>query len=216
MKKIIISTALLLASASANAALLDSSTLSIDAGSAIYMELAPDFWYRIDINGFNGIALGTTQRATGSHAGVPDGTESPNIDNPWNFFENTAMHQTTTPVTVLSDDGAGNVELDFSGWSYTWNGIPDIPMGDGPDGGVASVTCALDCGNGDSYTLSYLARHPAGDQSGFGGVPYSLYLTGTISAVPAPAAVWLFGSGLVGLAGIVCRRKSRQRINLVV
>jgi len=31
--------------------------------------------------------------------------------------------------------------------------------------------------------------------------------TPTPSAVPVPAAVWLFGSGLVGLAGIARRRK---------
>jgi len=32
--------------------------------------------------------------------------------------------------------------------------------------------------------------------------------TATVSAVPVPAAVWLFGSGLVGLAGVARRRKA--------
>jgi len=32
--------------------------------------------------------------------------------------------------------------------------------------------------------------------------------SGDVSAVPVPAAVWLFGSGLVGLAGIARRKKS--------
>jgi hypothetical protein len=37
------------------------------------------------------------------------------------------------------------------------------------------------------------------------GVPLSLSITP--SAVPVPAAVWLFGSGLVGLIGVTRRRK---------
>jgi len=35
----------------------------------------------------------------------------------------------------------------------------------------------------------------------------SVDLTGNVSAVPVPAAVWLFGSGLLGLAGLARRRK---------
>ena len=32
--------------------------------------------------------------------------------------------------------------------------------------------------------------------------------SGDISAVPVPAAVWLFGSGLIGLAGFDRRKKA--------
>lgn len=35
---------------------------------------------------------------------------------------------------------------------------------------------------------------------------YTLYLEGNISSVPVPAAAWLFGSGLLALAGIAHRR----------
>lgn len=34
--------------------------------------------------------------------------------------------------------------------------------------------------------------------------------TGTTSPVPVPAAVWLFGSGLAGIAGVARRRKARK------
>ncbi len=48
-----------------------------------------------------------------------------------------------------------------------------------------------------------------------GGTPISgtanLTLGGTLTPVPVPAALWLFGSGLVGLAGVGRRRNSTLR-----
>jgi hypothetical protein len=75
------------------------------------------------IGSFNGIHIGTTQLASGSHSGGINGTESPNIDEPWQFFGNTGMHQTTAPITLLFGTGDQWL-LDMSGWSVTWNGIP--------------------------------------------------------------------------------------------
>ena len=41
-----------------------------------------------------------------------------------------------------------------------------------------------------------------------GGAKGKYQTTGlAVTSVPVPAAVWLFGSGLVGLAGVVRRRK---------
>ncbi len=46
---------------------------------------------------------------------------------------------------------------------------------------------------------------------GIGGIDMSgtvaLELGGTVNVVPVPAAVWLFGSGLIGLAGLARRKK---------
>ncbi len=166
---------------------------------------------RTAISQYNGLIVGTTQDASGSHTGLPDGTESPDIDNPWGFYGNTGMHYSISPTNILSDDGAGNVTLDFSGWGIAWNGISRIDMStnawEGNAEGVAIVSCGVDCSAGDSYTLDYSAAIPIGDPSGIGGVRYNLHLEGTISAVPVPAAVWLFGSGLLGLLGFARVRK---------
>ncbi len=168
------------------------------------------------ISTYDGVILGSTQLASGSHSLGIDGTENPGIDNPWEFFGNTGMHQTTSDTTILSDDGAGTVTIDFTGWSVAWNGIADIPMGGdtanfAADTGIATMTCAVDCAIGDTYVLDYAAHVPLGDASGFGGVAYTVYLEGTIaaaSAIPVPAAVWLFGSGLLGLVGVARRKKT--------
>lgn len=150
--------------------------------------------------------LGITQLASGSHSGIPNGSESPNIDNPWVLLGSTGMHSTTSPVTILSDDGAGNVTIDMSGWRMTWNydAIIDLGSGDTTYGypeSTAVVTCAIDCSYGDSYILDYAAK--VGPGSTLTGLDYWLHLEGTI--VPIPSAVWLFGSGLLGLIGVARR-----------
>lgn len=136
-------------------------------------------------------------------------TEVPGIDEPWAFFGNTGMHFTNSAVTDLTGAGATR-NLDMSGWRVTWNGIPSINMGGGATGTLVCETDA--CADGDTYTLDYSAVVPVGDPSGFGGVSYQLHLEGTISipatVVPVPAAVWLFGSGLLGLVGVARRKKS--------
>jgi len=177
-----------------------------------------------NLSNFNGIILGTTQLASGSHSGPFNGTEQPGIDIPWEFSSNTGMHQSTSPINIISQ-----TELDFTGWSVTWNGIADINLGgcgqidpadnggfsgcdfdrDGTDDavntGIANITIT-----GDTYVLDYFANVSTFDPSGKGNAGYSLHLEGIIiHAVPVPAAVWLFGSGLLGLMG-VARYKKRS------
>lgn len=206
------------ASLGAHAALVNGSTLNIGAGSCFNMgggavcpPAAPGLSGQ-NVLGNNGLVLGTSQAATGSHTGAPNGSESPGIDQAWNFFGNTGMHLTTSNTNVLTASG-NMATVNFSGWAVTWNGIPIIPMGTGAWGagftnGVANVVCGVDCGNGDTYTLTYAATVPVGDPSNFGGTQYWIRLQGTVSAIPVPAAVWLLGSGLVGLVGVARRRKA--------
>jgi len=125
------------------------------------------------------------------------------IDSVWNFFGGDGWHTTKNALSITSDNGAGNVTLGMAGWNVFWNG-GDIDMGQGAD---AIVTCGVDCADGDSFTLDYNAVVPSG---AFIGVAYVLHLSGTVggpSAIPVPAAVWLFGSGLLGLVGVARRRK---------
>ena len=237
-KKLILSTAIVAAasagmSTSASAALAADAALSMDdpvLGGYYGNIIVGGTYFGMDTDGSgviekdertgvfqnDGIFLGTAQAASGSHTGLPDGSETPGIDAPWGFFGNTGMHQSTSAINVLSASG-NNATLDFSGWSVTWNGIADIPMGAGAHAGnadgVATLSCSGGTGNceaGSTYILEYSATVPLNDPSNFGGVKYVFHAEGTVGAavIPVPAAVWLFGSGLLGLVGVARRRKA--------
>ena len=144
-------------------------------GSWFTMELDPGNPTHISIAAFNHIQLGTTQ---------PGSAILPNIDQPWLFAGNLGVHQTTSDLTILTDDGAGNVALDFSVWDVSWNSIPSIPLGEGADNGIATMTCAVDCAFDDTFVIDYRATIPDGDPSGFGNVNYRIHIEGVISQLP--------------------------------
>ena len=160
------------------------------------------------------------------------------------FFANTASLTTVSDTTILSDDGNGNVTMDFSGlnlvrYSDNTNFREDIILSGGtqdcgtssdgictntfPDtydlsgiqnrgDSTAVITCANTCELNDTFTLDYSTIVAYDHPNGWGGIMSSVHLEGTIgaSAVPIPAATWLFGSGLLGLIG-VARRKQMPR-----
>ena len=150
-----------------------------------------------------GILLGVSQMVTSEVIGVPG-----SIDVTWNFFGNPGNHIQDGTISVAT--AAGNTAtINMTGWTVFWGDptSPDrgaIDMGTGAD---AVVTCGVDCGLNDTFTLDYTAVVPSG---AFQGVAYQLHLTGTIggAVIPVPAAVWLFGSGLLGLVGVARRRKA--------
>ena len=172
----------------------------MNQGGAANLEKTP-------ISMFAPIHIGGTQTSSGQHTGTVTGSESPAIDNAWNFFNNTGLSSLTSPVTVISSFGSTKI-LDFSGWGVNWGNFgpgglsgPTIPMG-----GLATIVCSTSsCSNSSTYTLDMDVHVPVA----FASVPYSLHLTGKVSSVPVPAAAWLFGSGIVGLAGVARRRRNK-------
>ena len=226
------------ASPTASAALANGVVLNFDAGvtDGSYGTVSSGSYFGMDTNGdgivkvyervamasSDGLIIGSAQAASGTHMGAPgcvnDGGvtcnntgENPGIDAAWSFSGNTGMHSTNSASNILAST-ANTADIDFSGWFVNWNGGPIDMSGiawEGNANGIANVTCGVDCAVGDSFTLTYSATVPASDP-GFGGVRYNLNLVGTVgaSAVPVPAAVWLFGSGLVGLAGVARSRKT--------
>ena len=135
----------------------------------------------------NGLVIGTSQPI------IPD------IDQLWtsNVVGVQGNHRTTSSVDVLSAS-----TLDFSGWVMT-SGGSDYAFGLGQ--GIATYTF-----DGTNFTVDYhwdAITHNGGVALGPLGVTvYDLHLAGTV--VPVPAAVWLFGSGLLGLIGFARQKKA--------
>ena len=181
----------------------------------------PEFSTYVNISSYEGLIIDgiTTQSASGSHSGTPNGSESPGIDNPWEWFGNTGMFFTSSPVTKI--DGSGNsVMLDMSGLNITWNGsiIPRVEDEFSLPNNPAIVTCLFTCADNETYLLTYQMALPGEcyyDPSCFGAVYryYDLSLRGVIvgndiSNVPVPAAIWLMISGLVGLVSFNRHQKA--------
>jgi hypothetical protein len=167
--------------------------------------------------GTTGLVIGVAGSPGAFHAGAPTAGDSNAIDAAWFFSSNTGSHWTSIGITGDTTTG-----LDFSGWNVAWSSLSAIPMTGGAwdatsgKGYIGATTDGVavfqwDGTDGGAYTLDYHATVPVGDPSNFGGIQYELHLEGfvTTAAVPVPAAVWLFGSGLLGLVG-VARRKIRQ------
>ena len=186
----------------AQASLVNGSTLTIDSNS--YFEfIDPNgiSFGSVNTTGIDGILLGTVQPHDFSFTG--------NRIDDFTFLGSPGMHYTTSPTNVISSVG-NTAAIDFSGWSWAFNGAAaSFNLGAGawgtnPDG-IAEITCNLDCGDGDIYSLYYTATVDSG-YGDFSNLKYNLYLTGTVSTVPVPATVWLFGSGLIGLIGLSKRK----------
>ena len=200
-------------STSASAALTTSSVLNFDTGVVVcnagvgtppgncpYGTNVPTgSYFGMDTNG-NGTIQNGEKNAISQTGGVDLGGAQAvgAIDNTWSFGGNTGNHFTVGALSIV-DDGA---LLAGANWRVNWNG-GDIDMG---AGGNMTVVCGNQCETGDTYVLDYATVVPTG---GFKGFNYTLHLEGTVgaSAIPVPAAVWLFGSGLLGLVGVARRKK---------
>ena len=116
----------------------------------------------------------------GSATPASDGTYNPNTGQFLNQGP-APLAVTTWNTTTLCTSGVDCIGDAFSGGGpFTDNGISGSPMIDGPFQGL---NVNFDIGSGNSLTVL------------------------SVSAVPVPAAVWLFGSGLIGLLGFARRRK---------
>jgi len=132
------------------------------------------------------------------------------------FFNALGAGGLTTSSIITGGSLAATDDLAFTKLAYT------LPMGPSPmvsttwnTTTIGGAACTLGCN--PSGTLPLIADTVGGSPMVAG--PFkgfnanfditSLHVSSIVtSAVPVPAAVWLFGSGLMGLVGVARRRKS--------
>jgi len=178
------------------------------------------------------VASGVSMQAIGDGMGGPGGLILGNMAFDWNGSSITtnivldasglfaAMGMGPVAEGMVLDQsfcvatGACATAASDSAWTSK-NGLPLI----GPTP-IATSTYNVAGSTGFGTTLGQLSL---GVDDGIGGSPMdngpfvdfnanfditSITVTSVVSAVPVPAAVWLFGSGLIGLAGVARRRKA--------
>ena len=148
-------------------------------------------------------ASGTiTSNGTGSFNSV-----DPFYGQPWvadtvgNFFSGTGTYNWSSPTSAQ-----GPYSYDFTlganqvawGTFFDWNTNLDIAV-------LNIMTCtSLTTGASCTGTGTPMQNGPfLGSAPAFNGTVVS----SSVAAVPIPAAAWLMGSGLIGLAGVARRRK---------
>ena len=132
---------------------------------------------------------------------------------PWSATQKT-WDDTHDVATTWSGDGTnGSVDGSAFAYSYTLTGN-QVAVGTffdwGPNSGIPILTI-FDCpgsGGGACTGASLpMATGPfVGSQPGFNGITADDFPVSGSSAVPVPSAIWLMGSGLLGLAGLARRK----------
>lgn len=106
-------------------------------------------------------------------------------------------------------DSTDNFTMTFPIMEAHWNGA--IQMLGAVEGGITfTCTGATNPGGGNCTADSLI--DPAEDSAGFAGQytqwDFAVSVDPAHVPVPVPAAVWLFGSGLMGLVGVARRKKT--------
>jgi hypothetical protein len=148
--------------------------------------------------------LGVCKEATGNCAGIADDnqTDGEFIHMVFDEVVNILSLNITGDHTAVNDGAELWYSLDGGSMWYE----TDIGGFHGMDLITATLTGSMDPDNWITKTLDYTIVH------GLQQPDAQMYLSSitVVSAVPLPAAVWLFGTALIGVVGFGKRRREAQ------
>ena len=136
------------------------------------------------------------------------GVAAPFFGNPFNFLapSDTNLAGQAYGAASISFTSGDNFSVFFPTLEAQWGGTY-FPLAAVTLDCVGALSGSFHCAGEHTITT---AEDPGG--AGFSGWTAQWNLHGTVtphpSAIPVPAAVWLFGSGLMGLVGVARRRRT--------
>lgn len=200
MKKLLASVLTMLFSLPVCSAILDVESMSISGGQVTLNTQS----YQLLPGAIQPMVMGEYQGAPACCS--PDAALTSLVYYEFGYFGYAGVHTsaiddwsyTAPPPSGYVDTSDSTIHLDLSSWTWSWNGSNYLQGSSDIVGNYNVLTGA--------YEISWTSLLPGGP---FSGYTHDWYLTGvaTVSAVPLPAAAWLFGSGLIGLFAGLRRQK---------
>ena len=127
----------------------------------------------------------------------------------FNFNANTQGGVTVPPTGPTGDITGSTFTLDLAGWGGLWAATAKQYQLF-PDAGTLVTTVQQIDATNYYYTADWSHVITGVEDPDFGGYQRTdFHIEGIATVVPVPAAVWLLGSGLVGLVGVARRRKAQ-------
>jgi len=122
----------------------------------------------------------------------------------WNGNNNIDIANVWNINSKFSNCGATNTDNTITMSNCLWTDAYGNPAGNNAN---TVFQFASTDNNGDGTLGIPMAQGGPFVDSQYGGFNFNFNLHGSMTVVPIPSAIWLFGSGLVGLLGISRKRK---------
>jgi len=202
---------LAVAGAQASTVFVDPANLNVAPGSTFNATIQADFTGDPDGPPVEGGFLLTWNTSILTLVG---GGQSGDITAAYDAFEAAHVDPFTGPISpfgsvLVADIPGGSLDFTFSNCGFEGLSVVCDPVGTSFSAFDLIFEVASDA---DGVTTADLTIGTVGSQwTGADGVtvlnPNFVGATINVNAVPIPPAVWLFGSGLVGLVGVARRRR---------
>lgn len=143
-----------------------------------------------------------TDTSVTSFVSLPGTSSYTSVSLTLGFDSNTLLNEAGADLVLFELGSPDAFDLTIGGITKTLN-----PTYIGMIGGISVNAAVVELGGSDNFNIA-LGAGVSSITVGLGAGGASFALAGGLAPVPVPAAVWMFGSGLIGLVGVARRRRA--------